>query len=148
MVEKGNLQEIKLTGQEVIGFLQTERQKLSDLRRRRVLLQNSLQEIAYSLESLKEMKEMKKNDNLMVSLGAGIYLNALVDESKKVKRNLPGNVVVELSAEDAIKKLEKERNELKKELEKTAQEEESTLINVSNLNRAIRMAEKGARKAK
>ncbi len=148
MAGEKNVKEVRLTGEQVFGFLQNERTKLDSLRRKRTLLQNSLQEIGFAIESLKEIKEMKKNDNILVALGAGIYLNGLIEENKKVKRNLPGNVVIELSSEDAVKKLEKEKNDLRKELEKIVKEEESVLINVNNLSRAIRLAEKEARKSK
>lgn len=128
--------QVKLTGQQVSQMHQIEATKLEAYNRRIEVVQRTIIDIQAALDALKELKKEKEN-KIMVSLGAGAYIDATVEELKKVKVGLSGNVLIDKKPEEAESALKKMQEEAKTELEKTAKDREKVISNMLALEKIM-----------
>lgn len=129
--------QIKLTGQQMLQAYNTEQIKLEALQNRRQQLQGLIAETIGAEESLKGIEKAPKNQKIMVSLGAGIYIEAKIESGKEVKTGLGGGVLLNSSIEKALKALAKRSEEIQKDFNAVQQDELLVLQNLNNLGLAI-----------
>ncbi|MCX8158339.1 MAG: prefoldin subunit alpha [Candidatus Diapherotrites archaeon] len=136
MVKKENeKKEIQLSFEQVIAMYENEKRKLSMLESKVGALRSVSEEISVVEQCLDEIE--KVNSPIYVSLGAGIYVKAKIEDSNKFLFGLPAGVFEEISKEDAKKILNTKNEEIKKELEKTQKEFMQISQNLASLNQVI-----------
>ncbi len=141
MVEKT----IKLTGQQLVQAIENEKSKLEMLNRRMGSLQAISREIAGAELAIKEIGKTKPDEKILVSLGAGLFMDATIQENSKVLMGMTGDVLKYKTIEEAKKELEIRRNDLNKEIREVQEESRRTASNLNNLNKALALAVKKQR---
>jgi prefoldin alpha subunit len=139
MAEKN---QVKLTGQQVLQAYQIEQAKLESVRNRLEQLQRLLSETIGAEQTIGEVAAAKKDQKIMVSVGAGVYAEARLESVKEVKTGLGGGVLVSSTTEKTLKELGKRKEEIRKDLNAARQEEILVMQNLNNLGLAIESARK------
>jgi len=129
--------EIKVTGKQLVDTYRNDQIKLENLKKRSTDLRSVMGEMLTASESLKEMQKAKGDEKIMVSLGAGIYAEAKIANTKSVKTSLAGNILVEEKAEKAVERLEKEIARAKKDLDSLGMEIQQTMRNMQGISEII-----------
>ncbi len=137
--------EVKLTGQQVQNAYRQEESKLQVAETRRKNLQQLLVETLGAEESLKAIKNAAKSQKIMVSLGAGLYAEAKLETTIEVKTGLGAGVLVKASTEDALKALDKRKDEIQKDLAAIQNEEARTVQNLNSLGTVIQSTQRKAK---
>ena len=78
-----------------------------------------------------ELKKSDKGEVILVPLGSGIFIEAMLANPKSVKTGLSGTIMVERSVEDALEKLAKNQVAIQKDLEGVARERERLSANMN-----------------
>jgi prefoldin alpha subunit len=139
--------EVKLTGNQIAEMLNSEKAKFNAIMQRISELQSAMIETKGSINALKELSK-QKNAKTLIPLGAGVFMEAGIENSENVKITLPGNVIVQKSNEEAVKELEKQAEALSNEINALQKEQQQTAINAGNLENIIRTAQAQMRKQK
>lgn len=137
--------EIRLTGQQVQEMFELERAKLNALMQRINEMQKAIMEIKASSEALKELRS-QKNCKTLVPLGAGVFVEATIENAETVKATLPGNIVINQTMEKTLKGLEKQVEEIGKEIDALDKERQAAATNVNSLGNMLYNAQQQARK--
>ncbi len=96
------------------------------IRSQQNFLQNLKTALKEAYETIEGLKEIQKNDkNVLIKLGSGILIEAEIKNNKKCKQAFSENGYKETSIEEAIKWIEKRKNNL----EQQAQKVQSDIIN-------------------
>ncbi len=107
---------IELNAEQLMEAYRNEQSRFAFLQRRQLELQRAIQEIMAAIDTINELKKGKSEENILVSLGAGTYIEAKVANVKKVKTGLAGNILIEETLEKTEKKLLEERKKVEKSL--------------------------------
>ena len=78
------------------------------------MLEGQLGELETVKYALTEFDKAKKNDEVLVPIGAGIFIKTSVKEENKVVLNVGASTAVEKSVKDAVILVDKQIEELKK----------------------------------
>ncbi|MBU2475892.1 hypothetical protein KKG83_00305 [Candidatus Micrarchaeota archaeon] len=139
---------VKLTGDQIMGALRQEKTRMESIQRAIVSVDNLLQEIFFAKDSLKAVKNTKKGEKAMISLGAGVFLDIKIDENTKVKKSLAGNVLINSQIEKTISELEEREKEAQEKLEEFNKQQQAIYANMNTLTQIITKAEKARREQK
>ena len=126
--------DVKISARKLLETYNADQRKFAELQRRENGVKHILAEILVAAEALKEISKAKKDDIMLVSLGAGIYAEAAVSNVKKFKDSLAGNVLVDTDAKDVLEKLENEKKGAQKELTGIRNEMIVTSKNLENIS--------------
>ncbi|MBN2067160.1 MAG: hypothetical protein JW744_01690 [Candidatus Diapherotrites archaeon] len=132
--------EIRLNQQQMLEAYRNEQSKLAFLQGRQAEMQQALMEIASAIDSISELGKAKKDEAILVSLGAGTYIEAKLSEMKKVKSGLAGNVLIEEDNEKVQKKLEMEREKVEASLAQLQKEMQTIANNLRGFESIFRQA--------
>ncbi len=130
--------EVRLSEQQLMDSYRNEQAKMDFLQRRMQEMQLVLNEIVTAEEAVKELRKTKKEENILVSLGAGVYAEAKIGGTSKVKTSLAGNVLLDEESEAAEKKLQGEREKVEASIRETFSEQQATLRNIQNFENIFR----------
>jgi prefoldin alpha subunit len=125
--------EIKVTGKQLIDTYRSDQAKMDVLQRRQQGLQHILSETILASEALKEIQKAKKDENILVSLGAGLYAEAKIGETKKLKNSLAGSVLVDEETGKALSKLQEEIEKIQKDLAGVQNERQKIVENMQSI---------------
>ena len=78
------------------------------------VVNQAIEEINRAVETIKYMKNLQNGDELIVPIGAGSFIYATLSDTNKVIVGIGGGISAEKSPDDAIKHLERRREELQK----------------------------------
>lgn len=134
MAEK---KQVELKGRQVLQAYQEEQAKLEALQGKMQDLQTLMIETAAAEQSIQEIQAAEKNQKIMVALGAGMYVEATLESTKRVKTGLGDGVLMGSTVENAIKDLGKRREEIQKDIISIQKHEGATVQNLRNLGAAI-----------
>ena len=135
---------ITLTGEQLLQALQNERAKLDMLQERTNAVQRVMVDVMAGIDSLTELNKPGTEGKILVNLGAGTYVSALIDKKSKVKRSLAGNIVIDCSSEEAIEELKKGKEGTEKNLQNLQKEQQMVVANINNLLGIIAAARRQA----
>jgi len=121
----------------MIETYRNDQAKLKSLQRRGQGLQEVLNEMLIALESVKEIQKASKDENMLVSLGAGVYAEAKIANTKTLKTSLAGRILVEAEADKTIEKFEKDIERARKDISATEAEMQKVTQNLQNVARII-----------
>jgi len=106
------MSEVELSGQQMIGLMQSEEARLQNLEKNLLTLKDMFTEHEKAIEALKEFQECEGVQTVFLPLGAGVYIEATVTETKKINASLTGSVLQKMPVDVVIKRLEIRRDSL------------------------------------
>ncbi len=128
---------ITLTGQQLLQLARQERQRLEQVNMRISSLQGFRNELVGAKEALKEIEKNEKGNRIMVNLGAGIYIEASVEDNAKTIAAIAGSVFKEKKNEELIKLLDGRIAGVDRQLESIAGEQQAAIGRVNQLENVI-----------
>ncbi|MFQ5998410.1 MAG: prefoldin subunit alpha [Candidatus Bathyarchaeia archaeon] len=87
---------------------------ISELQARIGLVDQAIREFNVTDTTLMSLKDLKKNDEILVPIGGGSYLKARLSETEKVMASIGGGVTSEKTADDTKSLVESQLNEFQK----------------------------------
>ncbi len=132
--------EMKVTGQQLMDTYKNDQAKLEGLERKGKALQKVISEMISALDSVKGIKNTTEGENTLISLGAGIYAEGKITNTKTLKNSLAGNVLVNTDIETVSKNLEEDLKKAGTEMSKTQTEMQKVQ---RNLQMVSQMLQKG-----
>ncbi|MFH1545151.1 MAG: prefoldin subunit alpha [archaeon] len=136
MAEEGK-KTITLTGEQLIQTIQTERTKIDLIQQRINTVQRILTEAILAMDSIKELTKKGNEGKILVNLGSGIYVNALVEDVKKFKRSMAGNIILDSTPEETLEQLKNQREKAEKSLKEMQIEQQKIAENMNKLSTII-----------
>ncbi len=136
---------VNLSGQQIAHAIKQERTNLEMVQKTIASVQNLMQEIFFAKESLKSIKKTKKGEKAMLALGVGLYLDVKIDENSKVKKSIPGNIIIDSQIDKALEDLDKKEKEAQEKLEELDKQQKSIYANMNTLGQIVTQAEKARR---
>src|SRR3989338_7202130 len=100
-------------------------------------MENQIMEMLYIIQSLDELKDMNLNSEILVPLSSGVFTKAELKEKDKLLVNVGANVVVEKEPNDVKKMLEKQAQEIKQLQIKSLNELNKLVSRASSIEREI-----------
>ncbi|MEW6294681.1 MAG: hypothetical protein AB1467_00070 [Candidatus Diapherotrites archaeon] len=137
MVEERQAKQVKLSGEQIVALFQEEKAKLDSISMQINSVQTALTEVLFAEESLKELSKEGFEGPILVNLGSGVFIEGAVSNAKKLKKSLPGNVVLDVSPEEVSEELKKRKENAQKTLELLLRDRERIYSNLNNLSRII-----------
>lgn len=104
------------------------------------MINNYVLDVNNAENSLKELQENTTND-VLFSIGSGVYISAELKELKKVKVNLGVDIFEDMSLDKANEYLENKKKELIKVMERLKQQEQELLKSISGLEQVLNAAQ-------
>ncbi len=135
---EGQEKKVTLTGPQLMQLASQERQRLEQANMRIGSLQGFRTELAGAMDALGEIAKNEKGNRIMVSLGAGIYVEAALEENSKAIAAIAGSVFKEKKSEELIKMLGERIAGVDKQLEAAAGEQQGIIARVNQLENIIR----------
>lgn len=113
-------------------------QLLEDLRRRIDLLNASLNEIVAAKKALEEVQKLNEGEEVLVPLGAGIYVRAKLASKSNMIVTIGANIMIERPPEEARKTIESREQEIRDALQKTIADYQVLVNRLRELEQQIR----------
>jgi len=129
---------VTISFNQLLQQFEEERHKLSGYDQRRANVQGVINEAQAALAALDAVEKAGRGEKILVPLGSGVYVDAIVDDVKTVKSALTADVITETSLADAKKALNKRVEEFTKSFNKLVGHEQHTLKNLQNMEQVIR----------
>lgn len=101
------------------------------------LLQNLLAEIDSAITTVKHLKELTGEEEVLVPLAGGVYARGRVSKQRGFLVSIGSNIIVEKSPEDTLKYLEERKKEVKEHLEKRTEDLNKILARIEEIRRAV-----------
>ena len=130
-------QNIRLTGNQLAQLANQERQKLAQINNRIGSIQGLRSEMQAAKDALEEIAKSSKGDEMLVNLGAGVYLKAIVSENSKAIAPVAGNAFAEKNTEELAKQMEKKLENLDMSMENIAVEQEKIMVRINQLEQIM-----------
>ena len=139
---------VRLTGNQILQLLAQEQEKLQQINSTLATYQNMKNELISAKDSLNEIAKAKKGTKMLITIGAGILVNATIDETEKAISPVAGNVFKEKKIPELIKTLETRIMEVDKEIEKKANEQIRTIERANKLENILNAGRKALQQQK
>lgn len=115
-------------------------QLLEDVRRRVELLNTTLAELAAAKSALEEIGSLSEGEELLVPVGAGVFVRARLASKDKVLVTLGANVMVEKTLEDTRKYLEEREQKVRDALQKSVADYQALVGRLREIEQRLRSA--------
>lgn len=116
--------QIQMNGQQLAQNFELSRQRLEALNERL----NSMMRIKREIEiTINALEEIKKQQEIKVLIGSGVFVEAKIIDSKNVLVTLPENIMVSQDAEKTQNELKKRVEETRKTLEQIGKQRQQAL---------------------
>lgn len=125
-----------------------ENERLNQSRERLNSLRLVLNETSAAKEGVTAISNGKKNDRIIVPLGAGVFTEAKLENTKDALVNMPGGIVAYKSLDETQKELSQRIENLEKAIDREAQAFNSMAQNLEGFAAAIRQAQRIGKKPK
>ncbi len=129
---------VTISFDELLQKFEEERTKLAGYDQRRVNVQTVITEAKSALDTLDAIEKAGKGEKILVPIGSGVYIEASLEDNKRLKTALIGDVVSETSPEETRKMLNTRLDEFTKSFRKLAENEQRALRNLQNMENLIR----------
>ena len=130
MTEK---KEMKLTGQQAVRLFEAEKAKMGVVQRKMESIQGIAMELDNAILALEEIKKTTKDSPFLVPLGAGVYIEAKLENTTNAKHSLAGSIMIDEKVEDIVKKLSTQKKEALQNMETLQKEGQALSSNINNL---------------
>lgn len=115
-------------------------QLLEDVRRRVDILNTTLAEISAAKSALEEVSSLSEGEELLVPIGAGVFVRAKLAGKDKVLVTLGANIMVEKALEDTRKYLEEREQKVKDALQKSVADYQALVSRLRDIEQRLRSA--------
>lgn len=115
-------------------------QLLEDVRRRVDLLNTTLAELSAAKSALDEIGSLNEGEELLVPVGAGVFVRAKLAGKEKVLVTLGANIMVEKALEDTRKYLEEREQKVRDALQKSVADYQVLANRLRELEQRLRSA--------
>ena len=129
--------QIRLTGNQIEQLAVQERQKLAEVNRRISSLQGFRNELHAAHDSIEEITKTDKGEKMLVNLGAGVFVNATLEENSKAITSIAGSAFREKTNKEIVKSLSQKISALEKNLSTVAEEQQKTIARLTQLEQII-----------
>ncbi|MFH1752256.1 MAG: prefoldin subunit alpha [archaeon] len=136
---------VNLNRNQVIALLNNERKKVEDLNVQVNQSRQHLNEIIGASETLKHLKNVKANEEAMMSIGAGTFINCTLKDNLKVKQLYPGDIVIEITLDKAVTDLDKRKESIEKQIKMLREQLDKTYQNYSNMEQVLKLGDNKTR---
>ena len=109
-----------------------------ELRRRIELLNAALGEMAAAKSALEEVEKLEKGEEILVPLGSGVYLKAMVADKQSALLALGADVVVERSFSEIKEYLDRREQQIREALQKSVNDYQVVVSRLRELERELR----------
>jgi prefoldin alpha subunit len=134
-------QQIKLTEPQLVNAFSAERANLEALQTQLADVQAFLRELLAAKDSLTAIKKSKEKEKIIVPLGAGYYIDAMLDNNANVKASLAGGAVLNNTIEEALKAIEEKKQDTERTIANMQSDQERILTNLNSLSRLLNTLE-------
>ncbi len=136
--------EQKITEQQLVQMAQQEEAVLKSKQRFLREISKIIKDSAKTIDALKEIK--KNPEKMYMNLGAGVLIEVEVKNTEKCKRAFAENGYVEETIQEAIKWIEKRKDNGQKQLEKIGQDATQSEARLNEIIGILRQIENKKRK--
>lgn len=119
--------------QQIATELREAQQRIEALERQTEVINNSINEIENTTETVKGMEEMKSGTEILVPIGSGSYVTAEVKNPDRILSNLGADLVAERKPEEVTKLLEKQKKDFENSLQQTQEKIEELKDKIEEL---------------
>jgi len=105
---------VRLSKDQTFAMYKTKEQELNQITSKIKELEALLTEVIRAKQTLKDIKETKHQDKILVNIGAGILVECEITDKEKAKITLPGNIMIDKEMHTIIKDIESREEELNK----------------------------------
>jgi len=113
-------------------------QLLEDVRRRVELLNTTLAELAAAKSALEEIGSLNEGEELLVPVGAGVFIRAKLAGKDKVLVTLGANVMVEKTLDDTRKYLEEREQKVRDALQRSVADYQALVGRLREIEQRLR----------
>ena len=145
MPDEEKTREVTITSQQIAELLKQEKINSRQIKSQLNQMLAVISELNASIQTIKEI-EGKKDFQILVPLGSGLYISAKAENSEKIKTTLPGNVILEKSPKETIDLLAKEQEIVKKQLEALQNSLKQSSSKIKELSGIINLAQQQMKK--
>ncbi|MFH1225043.1 MAG: prefoldin domain-containing protein [Candidatus Diapherotrites archaeon] len=139
--------QVKVSGAQIMQAYETERAKMESIIARLNQISGLKNDISAADSVLESLGKAGKGGKVKLPVGAGIYVDATIDDPKLVGMALAGNIMLPAATEAAREELAKRLADIEKALESAEKERQFTAANLDNLGRAINVLRQNAAQA-
>ena len=139
---------VQLTGNQLIQMSNQEKQKLAQINDQLARFREFKTELQASKDVLTEIAKNKKGDKILINLGAGIYMNASIEENSKAISSLSGNVFKEKDSKELINILDSKIKNMNKTIGKIAEDQQKIIARVNQLEQILAAGRQHVQKQK
>ena len=132
--------EMKVTGQQLMDTYRNDQARLEGLEKKGKALQKVIVEMISALESVKGIGNTKEGEKTLISLGAGVYAEGTITNTKTLKSSIAGNVLIDTDIVKISKSLDEDLKKAGAEMTKTQTEMQKVQ---RNLQMVSQMLQKG-----
>lgn len=125
----------KLNPQQAVELFENEKRRVDAISQRINGLEGIFAEMSGTNQLLTDFKD-SKNQEMIISIGSGYFVTVERKEGSIIK-SMPGNVMIPISVDQAIKDTHESKEDAKKELEKTINEHQIAVNNLQQLDSAL-----------
>ena len=139
---------MNLTGNQLAQLANQESGKLNEINRRISSFQNFRNELTGAKDALEEISKNEKGEKILVNLGAGIFVQASLEENAKAITSIAGNVFKEKPSNELAALLEKKIQSLDKSIGSVIEQQQKTASRLSQLEQILAAGRQVLRKEK
>ncbi|RLE96867.1 MAG: prefoldin subunit alpha [Thermoprotei archaeon] len=113
-------------------------QLVEEVRRRIELLNATLNEVVSAKSALEELEIVEEGEELLVPIGAGVYVRTRISGKNEVLVTIGANILVEKSIEEARKYLDEREQKLRDLLQRHMSDYQSLVSRLGEIERELR----------
>ncbi len=132
---------VKLSEQQLMNIFSSERGKLENIQSDIAMTQSQLLEIAAATDALNAIKKSQEKEKIIVPVGAGVYIDALVESNANAKASMAGGIVANMTIDEALKILAERKEGTGNSLAEMQKAWEKVSANLESISRLLSMIE-------
>jgi len=103
---------IKLNRDQTISLYRSKENEVKGISQRLQEINNLFNEISKAENTLKEVKNVKASESILMNVGAGVLVECKINNTKEVKISLPGTIIISKDIDEVVKDIENRKKEL------------------------------------
>ncbi|MCX6802416.1 MAG: prefoldin subunit alpha [Candidatus Diapherotrites archaeon] len=143
--EKTQNKEVRLSPQQLVSLYQNQRALMDNLLQQEAMMQEAAREIIGAEDALKEIDKAEEDANVLVLLGAGVFVEAKV-KGKQVKSDIGSGVVENATVKKALEHLEIKKKNISANIAKLQKKKQETAAGLARLEGILQQVQKALAK--
>ncbi len=128
---------LEVSPEQMLSLYQNQRALLDSIEQQIQTAQAFLRETTMAEDALKEISESAKDKRVLFSVGAGVFIDTRLLDSKNVKAEIGGGAFKEMTIKKAMNRLDDRKEDIRKGLKKLAEREEKALASLKQMESAM-----------